>query len=128
MERNLPRPYEAESTVQEFDREQHPKDEPSGKSQMVIRTESADPQLVDRVRAEYEEMPGMSLTLDQVVRLCGVERSMCRRVLDALVAAKFLSLKPNGTFARRIDEPVRIRMATSHLRDFERPPIRRRAG
>jgi hypothetical protein len=38
-----------------------------------------------RVRAEYVEMPGMRLTLEQVQRLCGIERALCQTVLDALV-------------------------------------------
>jgi response regulator of citrate/malate metabolism len=124
----MPRLYESASTRKETHGDQRDDGEPSGTLQTATLTESADPQLVDRIRAEYEEMPGMSLTFEQIVRLCGVERSMCRRVLDALVATEFLSLKSNGTYARCINEPIRIRMATAQLRDYDRPPIRRRAG
>ena len=53
-----------------------------------------------RIRAEYLEMPGMSLTLDQVQRLCGIELSTCRMVLDSLVATKFLHVKAGGAYVR----------------------------
>ena len=57
----------------------------------------------ERVRAEYLEMPGLQLTLDQVQRLCGIDRRVCRTVLDGLVAELFLCVKPNGTYARAWD-------------------------
>jgi hypothetical protein len=59
--------------------------------------------LVTRIRGEYLEMPGLRLTLEQAQRLCGVEPMLCKTVLDALVEAKFLCVKPNGTYARAID-------------------------
>ena len=37
--------------------------------------------LLERVRAEYLEMPGLRLTLKQVQRLCGIERTVCQMVL-----------------------------------------------
>ena len=56
--------------------------------------------LLRRIRAEYLEMPGLRLTLEQAHRFCGVERALCKAVLDALVAEKFLCVKANGTYAR----------------------------
>lgn len=56
--------------------------------------------VLERLRAEYLEMPGMKLRMEQVQRLCGIERSMCRLVLDALVQANFLCLKSDGTYVR----------------------------
>ena len=41
-------------------------------------------QALERIRAEYLEMPGMRLAPAQVERLSGVDRSVCRQVLDAL--------------------------------------------
>jgi hypothetical protein len=46
--------------------------------------------MLNRVRAEYLETPGLRLTPEQTGRLCGVERALCQRVLDALVVEKFL--------------------------------------
>ena len=59
-----------------------------------------DRQILDRLRAEYLEMPGMKLTIEQVQRLCGIEPTMCKRVLDALVRTGFLCLKSDGTYLR----------------------------
>jgi hypothetical protein len=56
--------------------------------------------LLKRIRAEYLEMPGLRLTLEQARRLCGVERGLCKMVLDALVAEQFLCLKADGAYAR----------------------------
>jgi len=57
----------------------------------------------ERVRAEYLEMPGLHLTVDQVQRLCGIERPVCTKVLDGLVEEHFLCVKPNGAYARAWD-------------------------
>lgn len=81
----------------------------------------------DRIHAEYAEMPGMSLTLDQVARLCGIERSVCKTVLDALVDGKFLCLKHNGAYARRTEEAGHTRMAKAQLHDYV-PRVGRRAS
>jgi hypothetical protein len=60
--------------------------------------------LMDRIRSEYAEMPGMRLTAAQVQRLCGVDRLICAAVLDALVEAKFLYRYSDGTYARSIGD------------------------
>jgi hypothetical protein len=62
-----------------------------------VRTVQA---VIERVRAEFMEMPGLRLTPEQVQRLCGVERLLCARVLDTLVETKFLCVKPSGAYAR----------------------------
>jgi hypothetical protein len=62
--------------------------------------------LMTRIRGEYLEMPGLRLTLDQAMRLFGVERTLCKPVLDALVEAKFLCVRPGGAYARVIDGDV----------------------
>ena len=61
---------------------------------------SQDRELLDRIRAEYLEMPGMRLTLKQVQRLCGVDGLTCQIVLDSLMEVKFLCLKSDGAYAR----------------------------
>ena len=45
--------------------------------------------LVDRVRGEFNEMPGLQLTMPQAARLLGIEPEACRSVIDQLVAAEF---------------------------------------
>ena len=58
------------------------------------------PQLIQRIRAEYLEMPGLTLRPEQVQRLCGVDSALCRRVLESLVESGFLSLRADGGYAR----------------------------
>jgi hypothetical protein len=59
-----------------------------------------DHRVLERLRAEFLEMPGMKLRIEQVQRLCGIEPTMCRLALDALVKASFLCLKSDGTYVR----------------------------
>jgi len=82
---------------------------------------AAQPQPLDevirRVQGEYIEMPGLRLTLGQAQRLCGIERMLCKVVLDALVEAKFLCVKSDGAYARLIEgrDIPRPRPAKAHL-------------
>ena len=62
--------------------------------------------VVDRLRAEFLEMPGLQLTARQVQRLCGVEKTLCQLGLDSLVATKFLYVKSDGLYARTTDGEV----------------------
>jgi hypothetical protein len=65
----------------------------------IFRT-TAEDALLHRVRGEYREMPGMRLTVDQAMRLWMLERGTCTKVLDSLVAARFLGRDANGRYAR----------------------------
>jgi hypothetical protein len=77
--------------------------------------------LLSRVRAEYLEMPGLRLTLDQAQRLCGVERALCKKVFDALVAEKFLHVASDGAFARPTEGAIpRRRPVNADLRTRQR--------
>jgi hypothetical protein len=72
--------------------------------------------LLERIRAEYLELPGWCLTLEQMQRLGRVERTRCKRVLDALVDATLLCVKSDGTYARLTDaETSRVRAAKADL-------------
>ena len=55
---------------------------------------------IERLRAEFLEMPGLRLTAVQVARLCGLDRTICKAVLDALVDMKFLRVAMDGTYTR----------------------------
>jgi hypothetical protein len=74
---------------------------------MAMRSETMNPhpyrEAFDRIRAEFLEMPGMRLTPEQVERLSGVDRGVCKCVLDDLVRAKFLGVLPNGSYGRLSD-------------------------
>jgi hypothetical protein len=62
--------------------------------------------VLERLRAEYLEMPGLRLTVEQVQRLCGIARAICSVVLDTLVEANFLCPKSNGAYARLTDGDI----------------------
>jgi hypothetical protein len=72
--------------------------------------------LIERVRAEYLEMPGLSLTTEQLERLCGIDHTMCDLVLKALIDRKFLALRSDGRYARpTAGESLRPRPARADL-------------
>jgi hypothetical protein len=56
--------------------------------------------LIVRVRGEYHEMPGLSLTVPQAQRLWGLEDSLCRSLFECLVETKFLRRTRHGRFVR----------------------------
>ncbi len=58
---------------------------------------------LERLRVEFLEMPGLRLTVNQAQRFCGVDPTICKAVLDALVDARFLCVRPDGAY-RRVSE------------------------
>ena len=72
--------------------------------------------VIQRVRAEYAEMPGMRLTTEQVQRLCGIEQNICQMVLDTLVDARFLCVTTGGHYARVTEGLPRVRSGKADLR------------
>lgn len=57
-------------------------------------------QLLERMRAEFEEMPGLRLTLRQAGRLFNLREDVCFRALTALVREGVLRQTPDRQFAR----------------------------
>jgi hypothetical protein len=55
---------------------------------------------MDRIRGEYQEMPGLSLTEPQGQRLWGLTPSACREVLETLMANGFLRRTYQGQYVR----------------------------
>ena len=53
-----------------------------------------------RVRNEYLEMPGLSLTVGQAQRMWQLRCSECEHLLSALVESGFLARTPAGAFVR----------------------------
>ncbi|HWW84014.1 MAG TPA: hypothetical protein VNZ26_10455 [Vicinamibacterales bacterium] len=77
--------------------------------------------LLNRIRAEYLEMPGLRLTCTQMQRLCGIDRAICQMVLDTLVETRFLYIKADGTYARLTDGEIPYpRAAKADLRPEQR--------
>jgi hypothetical protein len=54
--------------------------------------------VMDRVRGEFREMPGLSLTLAQASRLWALDNQTCRDVLTQLVDAGFLHRRHDGAY------------------------------
>jgi hypothetical protein len=83
----------------------------------VATTEKNQPnQLIERIRAEYLEMPVVRLTAIQVQRLCGVDAGTCAAVIDALVTSRFLSANADGTYVRHTPDSIRSRTLRAQLR------------
>jgi hypothetical protein len=58
-------------------------------------------ELSRRIRAEYLEMPGLSLTERQARRIWNLDEVRCDAVLRALIDAQFLRRTPDGAYIRR---------------------------
>jgi len=67
--------------------------------QIMIAQGSADV-WIDRVRAEYVEMPGLALTRWQMRRMWLLDAPLCDAVVDTLVASGFLWLRADNRYAR----------------------------
>jgi hypothetical protein len=57
-------------------------------------------ELLQRVKAEFMEMPGLTLTYDQAVKLWGCHPVVCREVLETLIQTRFLVRTRRAAFAR----------------------------
>jgi hypothetical protein len=69
----------------------------------TIRVETAETPFEDavtRARAEFMEMPGLQLTLEQAARLWHLERESCEAILSTLVQTGFLVRTARAAFAR----------------------------
>lgn len=47
--------------------------------------------LVQRIREEFEDAPGLRMTLSEAARFWGLDLATCERVLSDLLAAGFLT-------------------------------------
>ncbi len=54
--------------------------------------------LVARVRAEFQEMPGLRLTLAQASRLFAIDRATCLAVLERLITERVISKAGDDTY------------------------------
>lgn len=64
----------------------------------VAPTARAHRQLLERIRAEYTEMPGLCLTPEQAQRLWSMEPRLCEALLNSLLASRFLRRNERGLF------------------------------
>jgi hypothetical protein len=64
--------------------------------------------IAERVRGEFREMPGLTLTLAQAGRLWSLDAATCADVLAQLVSSGFLYRRADGAFCRASDLTSRI--------------------
>ena len=57
--------------------------------------------LVRRIRAEFLEMPGLCLTIEQAQRLWSLEPRTCETLLRSLIDSRFLCRTDRGLFVLR---------------------------
>ena len=65
-------------------------------------------EIVQRIKGEYLEMPGLCLTPAQAQRLWGLDQPACDAVFGVLVDLKFLARTGDGAFVRA-GSPLRPR-------------------
>ena len=69
----------------------------------LVRTAAADDDLLRaRIQGEYQEIPGLSLTVAQAARLFDVDISALARILDTLVTAGVLWTDGREYFSRSV--------------------------
>lgn len=56
--------------------------------------------LLNRVKSEFIEMPGLRLRIDQAQRLWNLDRPSCELLLRSLVEAKFLDRGRDEAYGR----------------------------
>jgi hypothetical protein len=68
--------------------------------QPVTRSSPPEAVLIERIRGEYLEMPGLRLTLPQAQRLFGLDPAACAVVFETLTRERFLTRGRDGRFAQ----------------------------
>jgi hypothetical protein len=66
----------------------------------MARHERDNGKLLNQIKGEYHEMPGLCVTLSQACRLWHLDKDTCDRVLHQLVQDHFLRQTPKGLFVR----------------------------
>jgi hypothetical protein len=61
---------------------------------------SPSPNLLNRVRGEFIEMPGLRLRVEQAQRLWNLDRASCELLLRSLVEANFLRRFSDDAYSR----------------------------
>lgn len=80
--------------------------------------------ITERIRGEFREMPGLTLTTAQARRLWNVDLATCVDVLSQLVEAGFLNRKADGAYCRASDlsaHPLRMAKANLEFIEIDRP-------
>jgi hypothetical protein len=81
--------------------------------------------LLDRIRGEYREMPGLRLTLPQARRLWHVDPADCESALDTLVQEGFLAVTEDDAY---VALPIAARVRLKPLKAALEPSLVRRGA
>ena len=73
--------------------------------------------LVRRIHGEFQEMPGLTLTVGQATKLFGLSPEIASRILDRLAEARVLHLTRGGRFAPCASSNRRSGQCRSAYRD-----------
>ena len=65
--------------------------------------------IAERIRGEFREMPGLTLTAAQACRLWSLDMPTCTEALSHLIGEGYLCLKADGTYGRATDPAVHPR-------------------
>ena len=71
---------------------------PGSQSPANRRSAISRERLLARIRGEFAEMPRLSLTIAQSIRLFALRADICQRVLDTLVAQRILAKRTDGRY------------------------------
>jgi len=56
--------------------------------------------LTQRIREEFEEAPGLRLTVSEAARFWGIDEQTCEQVLTYLLAARFLTRRADQRYVQ----------------------------
>ncbi len=73
-----------------------------------------------RIRREYLDLPGLSLSARQMQRLSNVDSESCQLALDMMIREKFLRRTPEAQYVRCTTSSI-ARAAFSGLRSRAQP-------
>jgi len=72
----------------------------TGAISRVAAASNTSEHLLGRIRAEFLEMPGLCLTIEQARRLWCLEPRVCEALMNSLIASRFLRRTNRGLFVR----------------------------
>src|SRR5205809_8044096 len=96
---------------------------PMPSTEPAVLSDATKAMITERIRGEFREMPGLTLTVAQARRLWSLDPSTCSEVLTELVDTGFLCQKPDGAYGRASDlaaRPLRMAKAGIQFADLDR--------
>jgi hypothetical protein len=89
---------------------------------------TTDDRILQRIRGEFLEMPGLRLTCQQAQRLWRLDQETCLALLEFLVETNFLCRLGDGRYGRFPDGPFehsRLRKHRSGVADSSPPNVKK---